>query len=48
MNTAVSLFFFVGSSSFFQVIRACIKALMSLNLGQIPQMNMELAAIDRL
>ena len=29
-------------------MRTCIKAWMSLNLGQIPPLNMELAALERL
>ena len=38
----------IGSFSYLQVMRTCIKAWMSLNLGQIPPLTMELAALGRL
>ena len=40
--------FLIGSFSYLQVMRTCIKAWMSLNLGQIPPLTMELAALERL
>ena len=40
--------FFDGSSSFLQITRPTIKAWMSLNLGKIPSLTSELAAIERL
>ena len=40
--------FLIGSSSFLQVTRTTIKALMSLNLGRIPPLTSELAALERL
>ena len=40
--------FFIGSFSFLQVTRTTIKACMSLNLGGIPQLTTELAALERL
>ena len=43
-----SRLFLIGSFSYFQVMRTCIKAWMSLNLGQIPPLTMELAALERL
>ena len=44
-----SRLFLIGSISYLQVMRTCIKASMSLkNLGQIPPMTMELAALERL
>ena len=43
-----SRLFLIGSFSYLQVIRTCIKAWMSLNLGQIPPLTMELAALERL
>ena len=42
-----SLLFFIGSFSYFQVTRTCIKASMSLNFGQIPLLTMKLAALER-
>ena len=36
-----------GSSSFFNTIRTTIKAWMSLNLGKIPSLTSELAALER-
>ena len=39
--------FLIGFSSFLQVMRACIKALISLNFGQIPPLTTELAALER-
>ena len=36
-----------GSSSFLHTIRTTIKAWMSLNLGKIPLLNSELAALER-
>ena len=47
MNTPVPSFL-IGSSSFLQVMRTCIKAWMSLNFGQILQLSMELAALELL
>ena len=38
----------MGSFSYLQVMRTCIKAWMSLNLGQIPPLTKELAALERL
>ena len=38
----------IGSFSYLQVMRTCIKAWMSLNLGQIPPLTIELAALERL
>ena len=38
----------IESFSYLQVMRTCIKAWMSLNLGQIPLLTMELAALERL
>ena len=38
----------MGSFSYLQVMRTCIKAWMSLNLGQIPPLTTELAALERL
>ena len=43
-----SQLFLIGSFSYLQVMRTCIKAWMSLNLGQIPPLTMELAALERL
>ena len=43
-----SRLFLIGSFSYFQVIRTCIKAYMSLNFGQIPPLTTELAALERL
>ena len=43
-----SRLFLIGSFSYLQVMRTCIKAWMSLNLGQIPPLTMELAALQRL
>ena len=40
--------FLIGSSSFLQVIRTTIKALMILNFGRIPLLTSELAALERL
>ena len=40
--------FLIGSSSFLQVTRTTIKAWMSSNLGRIPQLNLELAALEHL
>ena len=47
MNTLAPAFL-IGSSSFLQVTRTTIKAWMSLNLGGIPQLTSELAALERL
>ena len=44
----ISRLFLIGSFSYLQVMRTCIKAWMSLNLGQIPPLSMELAALERL
>ena len=43
-----SRLFLIGSVSYLQVMRTCIKAWMSLNLGQIPPLTMELAALQLL
>ena len=43
-----SRLFLIGSFSYLQVMRTCIKAWMSLNIGQIPPLTMELAALERL
>ena len=43
-----SWLFLIGFYSYLQVMRICIKAWMSLNLGQIPRLTMELAALERL
>ena len=40
--------FLIGSSSFLQVTRTIIKAWMSSNVGRIPLLTLELAAIERL
>ena len=40
--------FLPGSSSFLQVTRTTIKAWMSSNLGRIPPLTLELAALERL
>ena len=40
--------FLIGSSSFLQVTRTTIKAWMSSNLGRIPPLTSELAALERL
>ena len=40
--------FSIGSSSFSQVMRTTIKALMSSNFSRIPPLTSELAALDRL
>ena len=45
MNTPAPSFS-IGSSSFLQVRRTCIKAWMSLNFGKIPTQTMELAALE--
>ena len=42
-----SRLFLIGSFSYLQVMRTCIKAWMSLNLGQIPPLTMKLAALER-
>ena len=47
MNTA-SPSFLIGSSSFLQVNRTCIKAWMSLNFGKIPLQTSELASLEHL
>ena len=39
--------FLDGSSSFLQITRATIKARISLNLGKIPSLTSELAALER-
>ena len=38
----------IGSSSFLQVTRTTTKAWMSFNLGRIPPLTLELAALERL
>ena len=40
--------FLIGSFSFLQVKRTCIKAWMILNFGQIPPLTMELSTTERL
>ena len=40
--------FLIGSSSFVQVMRTCIKAWMSSNSGQMPPLTTELAPLERL
>ena len=40
--------FLIGSSSFLQVTRTTIKAWMSLNIGRIPPLTSELAALEHL
>ena len=40
--------FLIGSSSFLQIMRTTIKAWMSSNLGRIPPLTLELAALERL
>ena len=39
--------FLDGSSSFLQITRPTIKAWMGLNLGKIPSLTSELAALER-
>ena len=43
-----SRLFLIGSVSYLQEMRTCIKAWMRMNLGQIPPLTMELAALERL
>ena len=43
-----SRLFLIGSFLYLQVMKTCIKAWMSLNLGQIPPLTMELAALEHL
>ena len=40
--------FLIGSSSFLQITRTTIKAWMSSNLGRIPNLTLESAALERL
>ena len=47
MNTLAPSFL-IGSSSFLQVTRTCIKSWSSSNFGKIPRQIMELAALGRL
>ena len=47
MNTPAPNFF-IQLSSFLQVMRACIKACMSSNDGQIPLLTPELTALEHL
>ena len=47
MTTLVQSFF-DGSSSFLQITKPNIKAWMSWNLGKIPSLTSELAALERL
>ena len=47
MNTPVPSFL-IGSSSFLQVTRPCIKAWMSLNFGKSRLQTLELAALEGL
>ena len=46
MTTLVTSFL-DGSSSFFQITRPTIKAQISLNIGKIPSLTSELAALER-
>ena len=46
--TTVVLSILNGSSSFLHTIRTTIKAWMSLNIGKIPSLTSELAALERL
>ena len=39
--------FLDGSSSFWQITRPTIEAWMGLNLGKIPSLTLELAALER-
>ena len=39
--------FLVGSSSFLQITRPIINVRMSLNLGKIPSLTLELAPLER-
>ena len=48
MSSLFSRLFLIGSFSYLQVMRTYIKAWMSLNLGQIPPLTMELAALEPL
>ena len=43
-----SRLFLIGSFSYLQIVRAYIKAYMSLNFGQFPPLTTELAALERL
>ena len=43
-----SRLFLIGSFSYLQVMRTCIKAWMTLNFGRIPPLTMELAVLERL
>ena len=45
MTTLVPSFLY-GSSSFLQITRPTIKARMSLNLGKIPSLTLELAPLE--
>ena len=45
--TTLVLSISTGSSSFLHKIRTTIKAWMSLNLGKIPLLTLELAALER-
>ena len=46
--STLALSFLIESSSFLQVTRTTIKAWMSSNLGRIPPLTSELAALERL
>ena len=46
--TTLVLSFSNGSSSFLQVTRSTVKAWMGLNLGKIPSLTSELAALEHL
>ena len=46
--TSLASSFLIGSTSFLQVIRTCIKAWMRSNFGQIPPLTTELPALERL
>ena len=47
VTTLVRSFFFIGSSSFFQVTRTIIKAWMSLNFKKNQSQTVELTALER-
>ena len=48
LDSTLAPSFLFGSSSFLQVTRTTIKAWMSSNLGRIPPLTLELAALERL
>ena len=45
VSTLVPLFL-IGSSSYFQVMRSCVKTWMSSNFGKITPLTVELAAVE--